>query len=75
MKESHDGEVVTYSHDRSEEPGFVRSDYVVTSVRVRPSGKHDRVSIWNRGGLSGEVVVDAGDGVTIAKRLLDGGVR
>jgi hypothetical protein len=43
---------------------------LVTSVRIARGPGHDRVSVWNRGGLSGELVVRAGDGVGLAIRLL-----
>lgn len=32
-------------------------------------GAHDRVSVWNRGGLAGELKVTAGDGPKIAELL------
>ncbi len=43
---------------------------VVSSVRVEPGPRHDRVSVWNKGGLAGSLTVDAGDGEYIAARLL-----
>lgn len=43
--------------------------YVVSSARVERVGAHDRLRIWNRGALAGELVVNAGDGESIAARV------
>lgn len=46
---------------------------LVSSVAVLlapKGGWHDRVRIWNRGGLAGELIVGAGDGPKLAARLL-----
>jgi hypothetical protein len=43
---------------------------IVTSVRVFAGETHDRVRIWSRGGLAGELVVTHGDGPDLARRLL-----
>lgn len=45
---------------------------IVTCVRVTygPAGGHDRVRVWNRHGLAGELVVQAGDGTSLAERLM-----
>lgn len=42
---------------------------VFTSARVRTDGDHDKVRIWNRGGLAGELVCKKGDGDTLMTRL------
>ena len=42
------------------------SNHLVSSASVTRTGNHDRVRIWNRGGLAGELVVAAGDGASIA---------
>lgn len=42
---------------------------LVTSVVVDAGPGHDRVRVWNRHGLAGELVVSAGDGAAIADRL------
>jgi hypothetical protein len=42
------------------------SSYLVSSASVTRIGNHDRVRIWNRGGLAGELTVVAGDGARIA---------
>lgn len=46
---------------------------VVTSVRVEQTPGHDRVSVWNRHGLAGHLVVRTGDGDEVARRLRYGG--
>ena len=44
---------------------------IVTSVRVASHGGiHESVTFWNRGAYAGAVVVQGGDGLTIAARLL-----
>ena len=42
----------------------------ITSVEVIEDPEHDRVRIWNRGSLAGELTVVKGDGKRIAARLL-----
>ena len=42
---------------------------VFTSGRVKVEGSHERVSVWNRGGLAGELVVTQGDGEELLLRL------
>lgn len=42
---------------------------VFTSARLRTEGDHDKVQIWNRGGLAGELVCKKGDGDTLLTRL------
>jgi hypothetical protein len=55
--------------DTGKGAGDVPSARVVSSVRVESAGTHERVSVWNRGGLAGVLVVEAGDGATIAAAL------
>lgn len=50
-----------------------REKNLVTSVRVERSGAHDRVSVWNDGAFAGELVVEPGDGVPLARRLVANG--
>jgi hypothetical protein len=45
------------------------SDHVISSIRMAPKGAHELVRIWNRGGLSGELIVREGDGARIAAML------
>lgn len=53
------------------EPEFVNSDAIITTVRVIPgAGHHDEVHVWNRGGKAGILIVEKGDGDTIARKLL-----
>jgi hypothetical protein len=42
---------------------------VFTSGRVRTEGGHDRVQVWNRDGLAGELIVTQGDGEELLLRL------
>jgi hypothetical protein len=42
------------------------SSYEVSSIRVIPLHGHELVRVWNRGALAGELVVEIGDGETIA---------
>lgn len=48
---------------------------LISSVRVETIGNHDRVQVWNRGGLAGTLMVCAGDGDAIAELLQPGLVR
>lgn len=43
---------------------------LISSVRYHVAGGHAHVSIWNRGGLSGVVVVNADDVVAFVARLI-----
>lgn len=43
------------------------SDHLISSATVTLSGGHDRVRLWSRGGLAGELVVTAGDGARVAE--------
>lgn len=45
--------------------------WIVSSVRVIPGATHDVVSVWNRGGLAGDLRVNAGDGEAFAALLLN----
>ena len=38
------------------------SEYVISSAEVFEAGAHERVRLWSRGGLAGELVVSKGDG-------------
>lgn len=44
---------------------------LISSVRVETGQRHDRVTVWNRGGSAGVLTVDAGDGNAVARRLGD----
>lgn len=46
------------------------SQILVTSVTSEVVGGHARVRVWIRGGLAGELTVDATDGPSLATRLL-----
>lgn len=45
----------------------------VSMVRWTVGGGHAHMAIWNRGGLSGEIVVEARDAAQIAARLMPAG--
>lgn len=42
---------------------------LITSARVSRVGAHDRVRIWARGGLAGELTLNAGDGPLLMRLL------
>jgi hypothetical protein len=46
-----------------------RHESAVSSVRVKIQGAHARIAIWNRGGLAGELVVQASDADEIVLSL------
>jgi len=50
--------------------GGPRNDHIVSSATVTRLGGHDRVRIWSRGGLAGELIVGADDGERIATVML-----
>lgn len=61
-----------YRPDRFHEPGFNAVDRVVSSVGVQPlSPIRERVLIWSRGALAGDLEVLRGDGEILARVLLD----
>lgn len=61
----------TYYVDGHNAPEFVRTEHIVTSVRVKPSFGTDRITVWNRGASCGApIVANEGDGEEIARRLL-----
>jgi hypothetical protein len=51
---------------RTESP----AGFVVSSVRVETNGVHDRVTVWNRGGNAGTLMLRAGDGEVYARALM-----
>lgn len=50
-------------------PFILQLQSPVSSAEVEQGPAHDRIRIWNRGGLAGELVVTSGDGERIAKQL------
>lgn len=46
-----------------------RPGSAVSSVRIKVQGGHARLSIWNRGGLAGEIVVNTADADEIVNLL------
>lgn len=51
-------------------PGAARSEVLISAVRITPQFKHARLRVFNRGGGSGELVVNAADAWKVAGRLL-----
>jgi hypothetical protein len=43
---------------------------LISSVTVHYGPRHDRVRVWNRGALAGELTVECGDGHNVAATLL-----
>ena len=56
--------------DSFDEPGHVAREHLITSVQVEEGPSHDIVHVWNRGGKSGTLAVNKGDGFWVAERLL-----
>jgi hypothetical protein len=56
-------------------PHAVRSTFLVSSVRVVETPAHWRISVWNRGGKSGELVVNASDGPKFLDMFLPPDIR
>lgn len=46
------------------------SELIITSVRWEVLGGHARMSVWNRGGKAGDLVVEARDALALADRLI-----
>ena len=61
-------------HPDLHDPATVRSALVVTSLRVALDGRHAHISVWNRGGPAGTLVVDAVDVPFFTAALLPNGV-
>lgn len=60
-------------HDQVSPPhGAPSSRRLISSVDVEVAGNHERVRIWNRGALAGELVVCIGDGESLAGLLMGG---
>lgn len=47
-----------------------RGESLVTSVRLEAEGTHERVKVWVRHGLAGELVVPAGEGGMLRRLLM-----
>jgi hypothetical protein len=61
---------VEFAHPARDNPYTVKSDLLVTTVRVDEGPGHDVVHVWNRGGKAGTLTVTKGDGRAVAARLL-----
>jgi hypothetical protein len=72
MKVEQDENTTLYSLDQHESPDFVRTDHMITAVRVTSTGGDDRVVIYNRGANAGHLFLRKGDGAAFAKKLLEG---
>lgn len=42
---------------------------MVSSIRLEEGPAHDRIHVWNRGGKSGTLIVELGDGMSFVERL------
>lgn len=73
MKRTNDSPrgMTTFTPDNLGSESLPVTDILVSSVRVATRQLHDRVTVFNRGAISGELIVDKGDGERIAERLLD----
>lgn len=60
------------AHPARDLPHTVRSDLLITTVRIEETPGHDLVHVWNRGGKAGVLTVNKGDGRAVAKLLLPG---
>lgn len=45
-------------------------DQLISSVTVHYGPRHDRVRVWNRGALAGELTVECDDGLAVAVSLI-----
>jgi hypothetical protein len=50
----------------SPDPHEPPAQCVVSALAVTEVGTHERVRLWSRGGLAGEIVVSKGDGERLA---------
>jgi hypothetical protein len=56
-------------------PQFISNQHLITSIRLVEGPGHDTVTVWNRGGCSGSLTVNLGDGMTIVDCLLPENIR
>lgn len=49
--------------------GPTRNRPIVSSIRLEDGSSHETIHIWNRGGNSGMLIVDKGDGMKFVKAL------
>lgn len=57
--------------DSFDEGRHVASIHLITSCQIEETPGHDIVHVWNRGGKSGTLTVNKGDGYPVAYRLLN----
>lgn len=43
---------------------------IITSLRIKKNPRHWQITVWNRGGQAGILMVDAADGETIVNKLI-----
>ncbi len=60
----------TFIHKDFDAPSGVRSDMLISSVRILPGPRHAQLIVFNRGGNAGHLTVEARDAEAIARRLL-----
>jgi hypothetical protein len=54
-----------------DEPPMPPFSCAVSSVKVEPERNYDRVHVWTRGQKAGELLVNLGDGLELARRLTE----
>jgi hypothetical protein len=62
-----------YKAKNLDAPDTVRSHVVVTTCVLEENAGHDLLAVFNRGGRSGQLVVQKGDGALLADRLMGPG--
>ena len=58
-----------FEHPELHHATTLKNKLVISRVRLEQMGGHERLTVWYRGGGSGTLVVDAGDGEKIARNL------
>jgi hypothetical protein len=53
---------VTWTNLTAHAPGAVKSNYLLTSIRIETAYGHDRVTFWNRGACAGTLTMREFDG-------------
>lgn len=60
---------MTYRRFVVPDPTKSPTEYPVSALVAEQHGGHDRVKVWSRGGLAGEIVLDHGDIAHVAAAL------
>lgn len=65
-------QLTLYKHPERDDPETVPSELLITTVQLTTDVHgYDRIGIWNRGVMCGDLFVKAGDGESITKALVD----